>query len=342
MKIRRLRGARFYLLMLAVLTAGMLIKEIAAPALVRRRLISAAQDGCKTCVLSLDRVQISLLPLALSSRGVSFSRGEPGATAIRLEAERVYIPFSLLPLFKNRLRAGRIELTRPVVTVTQGDLDASPEGAAGAARHTDLEIEGIDVKYGSFIYLREHLGRTGSLKVSGISAAAGPAGSSARLRGKEAQVSAHGLLAESGKFSLKVRARLFAESPDADVELSLAEQDLSALNQFLGPNDGIKLRGQLIEARGSAAIRGAGLKASVYARYRGLGIRIKKNEERSALSAFLQTSLAPLTVGKQNADGRHYDRVGTAELERKPGETLAGFTLRGMKDAALRVFSQAR
>ena len=73
MKIRRLRGARFYLVLLAVLAAGMILKEIAVPALVRSRLISAAQDGCKTCVLSLDRVQISLLPLALSSRGVSFS-----------------------------------------------------------------------------------------------------------------------------------------------------------------------------------------------------------------------------------------------------------------------------
>ena len=339
MKIRRLRGARFYLILLAVLAAGMIIKELAVPALVRRRLISAVQHGCKTCVLSLNRVQLSLAPLALSSRGVSLTWGEPGATRVNFEAERVYVPFSLLPLFKNRLRAGRIEITRPVVTLTQGELNVS---SAGPARQPDLEIEGLDVKQGSFIYLREHSGRTGSLRISGISAAAGPAGTSARLRGAEAQLSAAGLLAESGKFRLKVRGRFFAEVPDADVDLSLAEQDLSTLNPFLGPNDGIKLSGRIIEARGSAAIRGAGLKASVYARYRGLKIRIKKNEERSAFSAFLQTSLAPLTVGKQNADGGPYDRVGTAELERKPEETLSGFTLRGMKEAALQVFSQAR
>lgn len=341
MNIRKLRGARLYLILLAILAAGIIIKEIAAPALVRRRLISAVQDGCKTCGLSLNRVQISLAPLALSSRGVSFSWGEPGATVIKLEAERVYVPFSLVPLFKNRLRAGRIEIKRPVVTVTEGDLSSSSAGKAGA-RHPDIEIAGIEVKQGSLVYLREHPGRTGSLRVSGISATAGPAGSSARLRGKEAEVSAAGLLAGSGKFRLKVRARLFAEAPDADVELNLAEQDLSALNPLFGPTDGIKLRGQLIEARCSAAIRGAGLKTSVYARYRGLRIKIKKNDERSALSAFFQTLLAPLMAGKQNADGGHYDRLGTAELERKPGETLVSFTLRGMKEAALRVSSQAR
>lgn len=342
MNIRRVRWARFSLILLAVAAAGTIIKEIAVPALVRSRLISAVQDGCKTCELSLNRVRLSLAPLALSSRGVSFSCGEPGTTVINFNAERVYVPFSLIPLFKKRLRAGRIEITRPVVTVTQGDLHASSTGTAGPALYPDLEIEGIEVKQGSFIYLREHQGRTGSLKVSGISAAAGPAGSSARLRGEEAEVSAAGLLAESGKFRLKVRARFFAESPDADVELNLAEQDLSALNPLLGPNEGIKLSGQIIEARGSAAIRGAKLKSSVYARYRGLKIRIKKNEERSALSAFLQTSLAPLTVGKQNADGGQYDRSGTADLERKPEETLVSFALRGMKEAALQVFSQAR
>jgi len=332
---------RVYLILLAVLTAGLIIKEIAVPALVRSRLISAVQDGCKTCGLSLNRVHISLVPLALSSRSVGFSWGEPGATVINFEAERVYVPFSLLPLLKKRLRAGRIEITRPVVTVTEGDLFASSACAAGSARHTDLEIEGIEVKEGSFLYHLEHAGRTGSLKVSGISADAGPAGSSARLRGKEAEVSVDGLLAESGKFRLKVKARLFA-APDADVELSIAEQDLSALNPLLGASDGLKLRGQLIEARCSAAIRGANLKSSVYARYRGLGIEIKKNDERSALSAFFQNLLAPLMAGKQNADGGKHDRTGTAELERKPGETLVSFTLRGMKEAALQVSSQAR
>lgn len=342
MNIRRLRGARFFLILLAVLAAGIVIKEVAAPALVRNRLISAVQDGCKTCGLSLNRVQISLAPLALSSRGVSFSWGEPGATVINLKAERVYVPFSLLPLFKKSLRAGRIEITRPVVTVTEGDLYASSACAAGSARYPDLEIEGIEVKQGSFIYLREHAGRTGSLKVSGISAAAGPAGSSARLRGREAEVSVDGLLAESGKFRLKAKARLFAESPHADVELNIAEQDLSALNPLLGPNDGLKLRGRIIEARCSAALRGANLKSSVYARYRGFGIEVKKNEERSALSAFFQTLLAPLIAGKQNADGGKYDRSGTSELERKPEETLISFILRGMKEGALQVSSQAR
>jgi len=71
-------------------------------------------------------------------------------------------------------------------------------------------------------------------------------------------------------------------------------------------------------------------------------LRIKKSEERGGLSAFFQTFLASVTMGKQNAAGDGYDRTGSVELERKPKETIISFTLRGMKEGALMVTSQAR
>jgi len=342
MNTRRRWLVGVFLLFLALLATGIALKELVAPGLVRSRLILAVKENCGTCELSLGRIDISLLPPALSASGVSFTGGTPNATVIHAEAERVYLPVSLLPLFKSRLRLGFIKISDSRVTVTEGDLYAAPSAKDGPARPLDLEIEGLGVKNSSFTYIREHAGRKGSIAVTRINASIGPVGVSARLRDKDVEASADGLLEQSGQFSLQIRARLFAKAPDLDVKLRIEGQDLAALNAFFKPTDAVQLKGQLIEGRSTVEIRGARLKAASYVRYKGLKVRIKKSGERGALSAFFQTFLASATMGKQNAADDGYDRTGSVELERKPKETIISFALRGMKEGAMKVSSQAR
>jgi hypothetical protein len=339
MNIMRHWWVRLPLLFLVMLAAGIVLKEVVAPGIVRRRLISAVHESCGTCELSLGRVDISLRPLALSADRVRFTGGTPNATVVRAEAERVYVPFSLSPWFKGRLRAGRIEIERPAVLVTEGNLRPSASTETGKARPLDLEVEGVEVKNGSFTYVHEQLGRTGRLSVSAINAAVGPVGSSGRLRDAAVEAGADGLLERSGQFHLQVSAKLFGKAPHADVSLRIAGQELSELNPFFIPNDGIRLKGVLIDGRSTVAIRGARLTSTAYVRYRGLGVHIKKTSERGTFSAFLQSLMASVTMGKQNAAAGNYDRRGAAELERKPKETVISFVLRGMKEAAIEVTS---
>lgn len=327
-------------LCLVFLAAGIILKEAVVPGLVRRRLIAEVRKNCGTCELSLSGVDISLLPPALSGRNAVFIGGTPNATVVRAKAKRVYVPVSFFPLFKSRFRVGLVEIEELSVEATEGDLQVPSSVEDISARPLDLEIEGIEVKKGSFAYVREHAGRKGRLEVSDINAAVGPVGTSERLRDKDVAASADGLLEHSGQFNLQVRARIFAKAPDVDVKLRIAGQDLAALNAFFKPNDGVQLKGLIIDGRSSVAIRGTKLKASTYVRYRGLKVRMKENEERSALSAFFQTFLASVTMRKQNADSGNYDRTGEVELERKPKETVISFALRGMKEAAMKVSSQ--
>ena len=250
------------------------------------------------------------------------------------------MPFAFFPLLKSRFRTGQIEIEQPVVKVTEGDLYASSSTEDSSALPLDLEIEGIKVKKGSFTYIREHPGRRGTLNVSRINVAVGPVGSSDRLRDTYAKASAYGLLEESGQFHLQLSAKIFAKIPDVDVKLQITGQDLATLNPFFKPNDGVQLKGMLIDAQSVVAIRGVRLKSSAYVRFRGLSVKIKKTDECSPLSAFFQTLMASITMGKQNIDGGDYDRQGTVALERKQKETIISFTLRGMKEAAMKVASQ--
>lgn len=337
MKSLRRGTVRFLLALLAALALAIGLKEAVGPWLLRPRLISAVQANCRACELSLGRMRVLLLPPALSGSRVHFTGGRTNGTVLEVEAKHVYVPFSLLALIRGRLRIGRIEIEQPSITVTEGGLSAAPAAEEANARLADIELAGIKISDAAFVYVREYPGRTARVAVSRINAQAGPLGSSKRFGKADARLSAEGLLEGSGALRLQVRAKLLAEAPDLDVELRISGQDLSKLNPFFGPSEGIKLKGEVLEAHSSVTIRGELLNSSAYMRYRGFSVEIKKNEDRGALSAFFQSLMAGVIIGKQNSDGGNYDRRGAAELRRKPKESVAGFTLRGMKEAALKI-----
>jgi len=331
--------ARILIVLAALLGAALLVKWAIFPQIVRWRLGSAVRAGCATCELSLGEVRVQFIPPALSCGRIRLTAGVYGATSVNLEAGNIYAPLSLSQLLRGRIRTGIVEIDSFNVTVKEGDLPEAVPSAA-AARPLDLELEGVAIRGGSFVYVREAPGLRGSLGVSGLSAALGPVGTSPRLRGAAVEASAEGLLADSGKFLLEVRGKPFAEEPELDVKLRILGQDLQGFNRFFQPMEGMTLKGTLLEGRSETAIRGNRLNASVYLRYRGLGLHLKKTRERGALSSYFQNLLAGAALGRQNADDGGYDRSGTAKLERQPGEGLAAFTLRGMKEAAIQVAKQ--
>ena len=340
MNVLKRRGVSLTFLFLAVLVSGTVLKETVVPRLLRRRLTAAVHDNCKTCELSLGRVDVSLLPLALKGRHVFFTGGEMKATLVKVKAEGVYIPFSFFPLLKGHVRTGLITIERPEVSVIEGDQYAASSTEAAGTQPLDLEIEGVEMKNAAFTYARNYPGRTASFGISRLNAAVGTAGSSARLRGADVEAGADGLLEGSGRFRLHVRAKLFPKAPDVDVNLRIAGQDLAKMNRFFEVNDGVDLHGLLIDGLASVAIRGAGLTSAAYVRYSGLGVKFEKNKDRGSPSAFFQNLLASVMTGKQNVKGGKYDRRGAASLARKPKETLVSFALRGMKEAAMKVASQ--
>jgi len=331
--------ARIALALGALLAAALLVKSVAVPAAVRWRLAAAVRAGCDTCELSLGAVRVHLGPPALSCSRIRLTAGTFGATSIKIEAGKVYAPVSVSQLLRGRIRTDIVVIDRFNVTVKEGDLpEAPPPG--GPARPLDLELKGVTIRDGSFVYVRESAGLRGTLGVSRLSGVVGPVGSSRRLKGAAVEASARGVLEDSGKFHLEARGKLFAAEPDLDVTLRILGQDLQGFNRFFQPTEGISLKGTLLEGRSETEIRGSRLNASVFLRYRGLELNIRKTKARSALSAYFQNLLASAALGKQNAENSGYDRSGTAKLERKQDETLAGFTLRGMKEAAIQVAKQ--
>jgi hypothetical protein len=330
---------RAALTLFGLIALGLLLKAVIAPWAIRRWLISEVHNSCRTCELSIGAVHLALLPPSLSTVNPQFTGGAPKTTVVNAKAQRVELRIRLLSLLAGQLRIGHIEIERPEVKVTEGDQGSGPSEQKNS-KPLDIEIETIGVKGGSFAYSRDHHNRTGTLQVFQIDAAVGPFGSSARLQHEKAEGKATGVLEQSGKFHLAVGAYVFENDPKAEVNLEISGQNLAELNRLFGPNDGINLRGVLLEGRSSIKVRGPQLKASAYARFQDFGVKVKAHEERGGLSAFFQTLMASIKMGKQNVHGKAYVRTATASLARKPRQSLISFILNGMLQAAMKVASQ--
>jgi len=95
----------------------------------------------------------------------------------------------------------------------------------------------------------------------------------------------------------------------------------------------------LHEGKAAVNVTGASLKSEVSVVYQGLDVIFSANRERSGATAFFSNLLRGLKIDDQNTTEPRYDQKRTAALQRKKGESIVSFILRGMKEAALEVAS---
>ena len=92
-----------------------------------------------------------------------------------------------------------------------------------------------------------------------------------------------GQIENSGHFELEIRTQPFRSSKNlvVDVDLRVHNQDLSSLNTFLMPNAGVELQGLMSDGHSRIRARGSSEKASVWATYSGLKVKVHKLYDRS-------------------------------------------------------------
>ena len=117
----------------------------------------------------------------------------------------------------------------------------------------------------------------------------------------------------------------------------LNHQNLTDINRFFLPNDGLELRGELVEGKSQVKVNGGSLSAFALAHYKDFNVVIRKNQDRGGLSAFFQNLMASLKMRKQNLESKNANRTGRATLKRERGQSIVSFILSGMKEAALKI-----
>jgi len=311
---------------------------------IRRQLISAFNESCGSCTLSLDRVRLSVLPFSVILEGVRLSGGDPKTTKVDAEVDRIVAWSSFRNLISRRLHFKGLQIHTPNVVVTEGDLPVPPSGPEEGTRRACV-IEGIEVAAGRFTYIRVFgsgkEARRAILHARDIQASVGELGTTPQLRDRMVRGQAKGRLESSGGFLLTVEAVAFSKVLKVDVDLQMTEQNLADMSPFFQTTDGIRLAGKLHKGRSLIKVREERITGWVQVEYGGLDVQYEETKSRGKISAFLSNlvnsiKLHPSSMGKKPAD-----QTRDIGLIREPREALIHFVLRGMKEGALKVAGRA-
>lgn len=325
-------------LVAAVAFAAKYARQRAAQA-IREELIALANGNCKSYKISVDKVYVSFIPLAVTIEKLHVVGGNPKTTEIDAAADSIRARISLRRLIRRELRITKIRVEAPRVVVTEGDLPTPRSGEEKdlSGGRWAFVIDETSLANGAFTYVRVHRGRRAAIRVTDLDGRVGIVGTILNLREESVHARVNGRIERSGEFALDVETFPFAKSLWLNVDLRINGQNLKDLNSYFRPREGIRLGGNLRYGHGSIAIRGKKLKGWVQAKYAGLNFSFEKTDERGALAAFFSNVGKSIKLRSSSVDRNPRDQIRAVELQRAGRETVLQFILRGMRDAALDV-----
>ena len=318
---------------LAVVSAAAGLK-VAAPGLVRGRMIASVNESCPRCTIEIGRVDVDFLrPGRVVLHGLRFEGAISDVSRIAVEVGRLSAIAAVWPLAEGRLEIERIEAELPRVTLTETDGRAPPKtsprerepiGSAGR-----LRVGQIDIKQGEFIYAHAAGAKVNRLRLRDVRGeVVDRSGARVRLRG-EIGTSGSAVLAASFPFS--------ARPNEVDLDVVVERFKFEDVAPFMRIENGIRLKGTLLHAHGSVRMRGRRLSCRFDGAYEDLTVDVEPTPTRSRAKAFLMNLGAALVVPKKNVGRPAAERHADVALERRADESIVEFLLRGLQDGALKV-----
>lgn len=325
---------------LAVVALLLLIwaTRVEGPAFVRRKLDIAVAKNCHGCVLEIARIETPLLSFGdVILRGVKFKSGKPGGAEVKADVEEVIASIDLRHSSAESLLIKRLRVHRPQLVYTDGDAPSPASASTGESEAGSLSIDATEIRGGQIVYIRNTHGTHAEFVLRDISLSAGTFSTVAAHADAAIDVQTTAQVENSGAIELDVKVKPFAPSLFVDVDLKVRGQNLADLTKFLKANAGVELMGQLERGRSRIRVRGDEAKVRVWAEYHGLNVKLHPMYDRSEWMAFLTSLGTDLTMSEDNEDSLEIDKRRSIVYTRKPGQSIVGFIVQGMKAAAIKV-----
>src|SRR4051812_6945521 len=92
------------------------------PWVVGKKMVSSIEKGFKNCKVRVGHVHLSYFPFSVTFEDPHLDWGDPKATGVEAKADDVVVDVSFRRLLLGEFTVEKIRIQRPVVVVTEGDL----------------------------------------------------------------------------------------------------------------------------------------------------------------------------------------------------------------------------
>lgn len=305
----------------------------------RQKLQTEVRESCATCALEIGNLHLRLLdPGEVHLTDVHLTTGTKGAFEVDARIESIVLKINPRELFNHQLEFERVIIEKPTVRLTDGDVHPAPDKPDDSpAAEWTFALNTTEVHFGTLDYTRNHVGTHAHIHVHDVQIKLGQLGNRPPLSEQTVEGTGQAQVEKSGEVWLKVSTTPFKKPLFIDLTLDVKKQNLADLTPFFKANAGVNLEGILRTGHAQVSVRGSSLKATLAADYQDLKITLEKMYDRNELTAFFMNLGTAVTMSKKNVDKPKEDKLRDVELSREGSESIVGFILRGLKEAALKV-----
>jgi len=331
----------------AIVVAVILVFFASAPYVLRHSLVKVVQESCKECTLKIPSSDFNPLTGSFDLEEVDFQYIKAGSLELSAKIENIEGDISYIDLLRGRVSLATVILKNPKVELV--DIEQAPKDSAqkeqsekGEEKTPEAETLNFDLSYvaveqGSFSYINKDKGVVSRLNMGPINGRMEGLGNSDEFKENTVYCRLVGRIEKSGEIVLTVNSKVFERPLKVAVDVQAKGQRLSDLNSFFNPFAGLNLVGDLIEGTSQVRLVERNIKASVFARFEKFNVKFSKTRERSSVVTFFMNLAETVVYDNQNLDKNRPAQLKHVEINRKQDESIVGFILRGMKEAALKV-----
>lgn len=293
--------------------------------------------NCATCELKLGDLEFSTwAPGALIARDVRFQAGVAGAQEVRARVRELVVRPDWWALVDGRVVIRSLVVLAPDVTYSEGDKPRS-KGASGGGGLPGFAVLSTRVEDGRFTYVRDHMNTHAVLRIGAIDLRGGAV---SRI---DTPVEIEARAQIEGRGDVELRVDIQKREPlTLETDVRTRDLGLPELSRFFKPNAGVDLKGTLVRGHARGHMQGTRLRTNVHAVYRDFELKVDPTYDRSEVVAFFTNLGAAIALQDSNLDDPPEDQARTVETERKEGESIVAFLLRGMKEASLKIVKRER
>jgi hypothetical protein len=331
-----------------VVLALYLLAQESIPGIIRRNLERTIRTSCESCSISIPHTSFGLFPLSFSLSDIDFKGGDPMTLAADVHIERVSGRVSLTSLVRKEFRVTALEIEKPDVLLTEGDLKIQGLSNGNTKEKWRYFVDSTEIRDAHFVYRRVYQSaakdqaREALLHVNSIHGHVGPFGNIPSAAERWVEIRARGMLEKSGHFNLAVDTLPFSKKTKLTVNVLIEDQNLADFSSFFEAGNGMKIEGTLLKGRGVAQVSDDQLEGSSEARYRNLKIHLGKTRDRGAIASFFQNLVQSVEIHSNDLDKKRPEQTRKVQLKRDPDEALISFVIRGLQQAALRIATASK
>ncbi len=326
--------------LIVVLITGLIsFVEWKGAGLLNQKIQEAIATECPTCHFQSENTEISLFSSPhLKFSKITFVTKKPQGTNVDVQIDQLEAQLEFTPLLSHEIIFDLIEVEKPTIVLIDNDT-LSPPSEKTDSSSWFFQVSKTNIKNGRFKYERDTHGTHANLKIHKINAELEAIDSTLNLK-QPLLARLSGQIEKSGNIDLNVSMKSLKKPLMIDVDLKAENQNLEDLTPFFEENAGVILNGTLIRGRSVAKMRHDSVSATVSAEYQDLTVALVKNYVRNEVSVFFSNLAANVVMAKKNQDKSLKDQTSEVTALPQAGESIVGFFLRGMKEAALKVTRQ--